>query len=252
MSGWISPYSAAQLAELEKEAREVRIAVEIGTTTPIRHCTGTDSISHSSNTYTPKAFRVRSMPVGGNVRISFEGPSGEMIATKFSEGTFGGLDLTLYQFLRQDDGSWLLVATRPFIIRYCTWNPREFVVYAKEETRVRRKMANSIVTAHCDLEFKGSLCQYAGADTRCLKTWDDCKSKANTQHFRGARYAPPPDYRLVIDFTEQVRVWVPDAIDFPELPVDPPPPDDPPPRRRRPRRRTPEPEPDPRMRRGRR
>ena len=41
-----------------------------------------------------------------------------------------------------------------------------------------------------ELGFKGPLCQYAGADTTCAKTFYACVDKSNIQHFRGAPGLP--------------------------------------------------------------
>jgi hypothetical protein len=226
MSGWISPYTSAQLVELEKAARERKLAVEIDATTPLRYCTGDEPIVYASDTYSPKAFEVRGAEVGREAAIVFEGASADLVAAKFSEGSFGGLAIEVHHFLLQDDDTWLFVGTRAWIARFCTWSPEYFMIRLKEDTRVRRRKANAIVKAHCDLEFKGTLCQYVGVDTRCLKTWDDCKSKSNTQFFRGARFAPPPDYRLTIQLDELITVWVPAPLSYgpdPSPPVEPPP-----------------------------
>jgi len=37
----------------------------------------------------------------------------------------------------------------------------------------------------CMWVFKGAECQYAGTDTTCGKTWEDCVAKNNTENFGG-------------------------------------------------------------------
>lgn len=210
MSGWISPYSAAQLAELEKSAREKRLAVEIDTATPLRYCTGPEDISYGGATYVAKDFTVSPLATAQDATIKFEGPTNELTTAKFTEGDFGGIAVDLHQFLRQDSGSWLHIGTRPFIAKNCSWNISSFVIYVKEETRVKLSKANTIVSSRCDLvsQFKGPLCQYAGGDTNCQGTFDDCKAKSNAAHFRGARMAPAADFRLQISWVQPIYILV--------------------------------------------
>lgn len=62
--------------------------------------------------------------------------------------------------------------------------------------RVPRWMAQ----ANCPYTFKDLRCQYAGADTSCLKTWADCGARAggsNQVHFGGFRQMPKPNTKIV-------------------------------------------------------
>lgn len=54
--------------------------------------------------------------------------------------------------------------------------------------------AHQFFTA-CVNKFKGSLCQYAGPDTTCDRTYAACQLKANTQNFNGFRFLPDPSRR---------------------------------------------------------
>lgn len=44
----------------------------------------------------------------------------------------------------------------------------------------------------CVNKFKGTLCQYAGADTDCERTYAACLLKTNTPNFNGFRFLPDP------------------------------------------------------------
>jgi lambda family phage minor tail protein L len=49
------------------------------------------------------------------------------------------------------------------------------------------KLPNRILNAaFCSWQFKGVECKYAGSDTECEKSWEDCCDKGNTVNFGGA------------------------------------------------------------------
>jgi hypothetical protein len=129
----------------------------------------------------------------------------------------------------EDDGGWLEMGERIFEIRNCKWDSRSFRINLKEESDVHRKAGLQSVSAHCDLPFKGTLCDYDGDDTRCLKTWADCKSKSNVANFRGFRFVPHPGFRLNLDRTHYI--YVPANSGERNLGVDRKTPTEPPPRR---------------------
>jgi hypothetical protein len=48
-----------------------------------------------------------------------------------------------------------------------------------------RNLPRRLISKNCSVDFKGVLCQYAGADTLCTWTLDDCTTKGNNTNFGG-------------------------------------------------------------------
>jgi hypothetical protein len=199
MSGWITPYTEEQIAELAKTHRSGKFLLRIDAATPILICTGDNEIIHDAETYSPRDFDHSGIDSSGRLSVTINNVDNAISEAKFTEGSFGGLEVLLVWYLVKDDGTYLEVGERVFSGRNCSWDVSELELNLKEETEVRRKSALQVVSAHCDLPFKGTLCTYAGGDTRCLKTYDDCLSKPNQTKFRGFRHAQHAGFRLNLD-----------------------------------------------------
>lgn len=208
---WMDPYSNTQKAEIARGQAEKKMLLKIDTATPMYFCTGEDSIEYDSNLYRPRPFQMQSFRLSSqtSIIIANTDPRSDTVMSeaKFTEGTFGGLTCQVFCLLRQKaveagqiDRRWRLIAQYDFVIRHCEWTATRFRIHVKDTTAVRRRQALSQHSSHCDLEFKGPLCGYSGGESRCQKTWDDCVSRSNTAKFRGMRFAPPHDFKLVIDY----------------------------------------------------
>lgn len=212
MSGWFSIFTSDQLAAHQQQATQKRWLVRIDASTPLLYCTGDRSVTFNSETYTPRDLSVSDIPVGGGPTIDLADGDGIVKAAFFAEGQFGELTVLIVEQLLDANDDWLTIRSGSFVVRSCEWGPADFRLFLKESLAVKRHAGLSVAGPHCDLVFKGTLCGYAGADTRCLKTWDDCSTKSNTAKFRGFRFAPPADYRLTLDYetAREIRVPAPD------------------------------------------
>jgi len=200
--------TSAQISALQREAARVKIAVEIGTSTPLRYCTGQEPVTISGAVYTPAVLTVSEVRVGAlrssEVRIAIADEDGSLSAAAYSG--VSGAPATVYLLVESDDGTW----SNPVEL----FSGRVAAVTLEDGVRLRLQVHGRVglrwrVGLHeesrtCPLEFRGPLCQYSGADTTCERTWSDCASKGNTARFRGLRYAPEPGE--LIDLGPVVRV----------------------------------------------
>lgn len=204
------PYTSIQAALLRLRNGEKKVAVEIGTTTPLRYCTGRDPIEHDSAWYLPKGLEVGEVEIAGagsGMTISFDNTDGVLSYQNFVE-TFSNVDVEVHFFLRERKEAWTYILSLSWTCETIGWSRNTIQLNLGWGVGVRPRAGLEVASQRCPLVTHwdttktpkgGPLCQYNGSDNRCMGTWDDCKAKGNTPKFRGWRMAPEPGYSLRVE-----------------------------------------------------
>jgi hypothetical protein len=202
-------FTEVQEALLNLRSGYKKVAVEIGTSTPLRFCTGRDPVTYGGDVYEPRGLELGEISIAGagkGTSLTLDNTDGNMTAANFSE-TFSGKTVTAHFFLRRKREAWTHVLSLEWTCETLAWNLSAISLELSWGVGTRPKAGLEVASQRCALASHwnnnntpkgGPLCQYNGADTRCTGTWDDCVSKSNTDRFRGFRLAPPPGYSLKV------------------------------------------------------
>ena len=97
-------FTAAQLALLQDEHTEAKLAVDIAITSPLRYCTGTDAIKIGANWYTPRPLEgdefALADPRSARVSITIGDQDGTVRTAYYAE-RFSEFTVTVYLLLRE-------------------------------------------------------------------------------------------------------------------------------------------------------
>jgi len=96
-------YTADQLALLRAYHREAKVAVEIGTTTPRRYCSGRDPVQISGSWFTPRGLKGQALKLADattmRTTITLDDADGVLRAANYTE-RFSGTTVKVYTLLR--------------------------------------------------------------------------------------------------------------------------------------------------------
>lgn len=90
-----------------------------------------------------------------------------VVNANYLEADYADLEMTFSVLASSADAEWIT-----------------FTLGAENPLRRRFPVARFIAT-HCNWEFKGVECAYAGAETTCSRTFDACSALVNTRRFGG-------------------------------------------------------------------
>lgn len=191
-------------SSLEKQKRKTVVLVEIEDGSPIRYTDWnrpiTETIEAASRTFTPNKITVQGIKQDGT-----HGLEDASLTIQNVDNVIGGLALgadgVRGRRVQVWEG-WYDTDTDTFQDALGLFDGRADAV------TFDRLTATIQLTAHdnpwitivpgakflptCFNKFKGPLCQYAGADTTCARSFTDCLSKTNTIHFNGFRFLLNP------------------------------------------------------------
>jgi hypothetical protein len=107
----------AQVAALARDNQRVVYCVKIDLTSDLLYCSGLESITISSTTYTPRGLAVSTInvtdPTRSSATVTIDDLDGTIAATWYSE-RFSGQTVTITEAIR-DAGDWVAVQTIPWI-----------------------------------------------------------------------------------------------------------------------------------------
>ena len=117
-------FTAIQRALLDARDDQVKMAIEIDDSTPLRYCTGADPIQISSDWYDPHQMKFKKIaltdPRTSRTVVNFDDFDKVMRTQWYS--TKLDAAATVYWFLREDDGTWTNVLTVEWSVEECSFD----------------------------------------------------------------------------------------------------------------------------------
>jgi hypothetical protein len=183
------------------------LALEIGTTVPVRIVSGPSNITIGGETFVSGAFTLSSISVG-------DGDSGVSITTPNLDNSISTLDISegllgktvkVYEVHYSAVGAQLDAITLHY--GYCIsvlWDAEAAEIQSQQLRALSSGMCGRIASRTCRYIFGGTPCGYSGSETRCDHTHKTCTELGNEDRFGGlTRLAPQSGDALV--FTAPVR-----------------------------------------------
>lgn len=154
----------------------------------------TTGIGLASNTWTPKQFKVSGIDsqhgvVSGQATIEM-GNADNAISSLILGGGLIGTKVYIYvAYLDPDAANSIAQAVKQIFggvidtVSMDSDAANASVVLSPLIDLQSKVLPRRVIGTKCTLDFKGAACQYAGADTACLRTLADCTSKSNSINF---------------------------------------------------------------------
>ena len=188
-----------QRALLAQPNCRTKVCIEIGTSTPLRYCTGDQGAPYDGDWYEP--LRISEL---GKVMVSSPDASttsfvlvntDKAISIANASEKFSNKVITYIILLKLDtDAAWTKVGNT--ISWRCTtvaWTPLLFTVNISASVGDVPRAGLEIGSVRCGLIRSDSRCKLITTG-HCAGTWDECTVLGNTDNHRGFRYAPEPDF----------------------------------------------------------
>lgn len=202
--------SADVLALLDGEARIVKYALSIGTSTPVRVCTGIGPIVIDSNKYEQRGFKASDVTItaDGGTRCTvvvddledLPNQASTLIELSYSERLTGKEASVMLTVLNEETGTWCdaVVLISGTVTRCSGDGKAKVTLQIDERAGERRRACLHVGSRSCTNTFKGSRCGYVGVLTTCNGSWDDCVARGRTVRYRGLRWALEPGAAIQI------------------------------------------------------
>lgn len=186
-------FSAEELALLALPGSEGKVCVEIGITTPLRYCTGTDPTQVGSDWYEPRGMKLKeimiSSPDNSSTSIELDN-SDEVISVQNGLERFSGNTITYHLFLRHETFDWTPIGDSiEWECSSCAWDPLKFEINMGADIGNVPRAGLEVGSPRCGLIVGDSRCKLAGTNI-CGGTRDECDAFGNLVNFRGFDRAP--------------------------------------------------------------
>ena len=149
-----------------------------------------------AGTYQPRGFNFGTVTyslstIVDNVTFSLDN-NDDVLTPIFVEGTSQGEDAYLYVGV-YDDSTAVIGVVNLFEGQIDGWELDEGEVKITITTEMSKwiQRTNALYSSSCRWKkFKGTECQYAGAENWCDRSYSRCLALGNTNHFGGFRWLP--------------------------------------------------------------
>ena len=212
---------AAVLTALQAEHRWVQVLLEIDTTPAKYYALGAFDFLHGGNTYSAREFAIDVMrygaPGAAGTTVVVDNRDSELSDLAYTTGMAPNT-LTITWLVKDDPGDdWSTayeIAAAEIAEASGGGSPNITLQLRGDRRLNARPMGGGPMTQSCRHRvFKGPRCKYAGADTTCDRSWNDCTSKSNTANFGGIRRAPRAGETIEIATGSPVTVARAPAVD---------------------------------------
>lgn len=190
-------------AELLNKLRssEYRVAIlvvlQVGGSTK-RYTTWSDDIWLDGERYYPRGMRVGTISYGSanivsSVSLDFDDVNRELLILLGEVGV-GDYPITIMMAALDEHGEVVTNGEATIFsgtFSQWTYRPKNVSIKAVSIFSKFNRTTTRVFSSSCSIKvFKGSQCNYAGAETICDRTYTQCDAFGNTENFQGFRWLP--------------------------------------------------------------